>query len=109
MDNEVVITINDVEYHFKLKAQSIVGLEKMYGKNIFELFEDMNAGSIADILKAALLSPADIDKFELLDILLTKYSLLEIVSEILREIAIKSGLIKKQEITDMMSTEQLKN
>ena len=32
MDNEYVLIINDVEYHFRLKSQKIVNLEKIYGK-----------------------------------------------------------------------------
>lgn len=109
MDNEVIVEINGVNYRFKLKAQKIVALEKAYGKNIFELFDDMTAGTVATILKAALIEPENIDEFDLLDIMLTKYSLVDIPKELLREIAIKSGLIKKQTMEELINKPETKN
>lgn len=103
MDNEFVLEIDGVNYRFKLKSQKIVALEKAFGKNIFMIFDDMTAGSIATILKAALIEPEDIDEFELLDKLLTKYTLLEIPKEVLNPIAVKSGLIKQKTMEDIVN------
>lgn len=109
MDNEFVLEINGVNYRFKLKSQKIVALEKAFGKNIFDIFADMTAGTLATVLKAALIEPEDIDEFELLDIMLTKYTLLELPSKVLNPIAVKSGLIKQQTMEDMMKDTEAKN
>lgn len=108
MDNEEILIVNDVEYHFKLKSQKIVELEKMYGKNIFSIFEDMSFGSVLKILEASLISPSGLDGYELMDRLLQKYTVLELAQDVLKNIAVKSGLLKKSEIEDETESE-LKN
>ena len=46
MDNELLVVINEKELRFKLKSQVIVLLEKLYGKNIFEIFQDLSFTSM---------------------------------------------------------------
>lgn len=100
MDNEVIIKIGDIEYHFKLKSQKIVGLEKEFGKNIFEIVQDLSFETITAFMGASLISP-NINKFDLMDDLLSVYSLQEIAEKIMIEIAIKSGLIKKADLDNV--------
>ena len=49
MDNELLVVINEKELRFKLKSQVIVLLEKLYGKNIFEIFQDLSFTSMQRI------------------------------------------------------------
>ena len=98
MDNEEIIVIDGVEYHFKLKSQKIVELEKVYGKNIFSIFEDMSFGTVLKVLEASLVSPAGIDGYALMDKLLTKYTIIELAQDVLKSIAVKSGLLKKSDV-----------
>lgn len=100
MDNEEILLVNGVEYHFKLKSQKIVELEKVYGKNIFSILEDMSFGMVAKVLKASLISPIDIDEFELMDKLLEKYTIIELAQDVLKNIAVKSGLLKKSDVEE---------
>jgi len=100
MDNEEIIVIDGVEYHFKLKSQKIVELEKLYGKNIFSIFEEMSFGTVLKVLEASLVSPAGMDGYELMDKLLTKYTIIELAQEVLKNIAVKSGLLKKSDVED---------
>ena len=55
MDNELIINIGDKVLKFKLKSQAIVTLEKTYGKNIFEIFQDLSFTSIQNIFWESLL------------------------------------------------------
>ena len=98
MDNEVILKIGEVEYHFKLKSQKIVELEKIYGKNIFSIFEDMSFGTVLKLLEASLISPEGLSGYELMDKLLEKYSIIELAQNVLKDIALKSGLLKKSEL-----------
>lgn len=107
MDNEEIVKIDDVEYHFKLKSQSIVELEKVLGKNIFEIFADMSFTSMRKILSTCLISPEGIDADTLMDILLKKYTLLEMANDLIRQIAVKSGLVKQENVE--LSEEERKN
>lgn len=111
MDNEYVVKIgegeNEIEFHFRLKSQKIIGLEKAYGKNIFEIVQDLSFASITDFIGASLISPV-MDKFELMDKLLENFSLQEISETIMTNIAVKSGLIKQKDIDDAVA-EQSKN
>lgn len=110
MDNEEIITIDGVDYHFKLKSQKIVELEKLYGKNIFSIFEDMSFGMVMKVLEASLISPTGIDSYELMDKLLTKYSLIELAGTVLQNIAVKSGLLKKSDMAKIDSkSDEIKN
>lgn len=107
MDNEEIVKIDDVEYHFKLKSQSIVELEKVLGKNIFEIFADMSFTSMRKILSTCLISPTDITPDDLMDVLIKKYTLLEIANDLIRNIAIKSGLVKQENVE--LTEEERKN
>ena len=107
MDNEEIVKIGEVELHFKLKSQSIVELETLFGKNIFEIFEDLSFTNIRTILSKCLISPEKMDENELMDTLLQKYTLIEMASTLLKDIAVKSGLMRKQD--DDESEEDTKN
>lgn len=108
MDNEYVIVMNGVEYHFRLKSQRIVNLEKQYGKNIFEIVQEMSFNSMADFIGASLISPTNINKLDLMDILLENYSLQEISETVMTGIAVKSGLLKQADVDEALA-EQSKN
>ena len=75
MDNELLVVINEKELRFKLKSQVIVLLEKLYGKNIFEIFQDLSFTSMQRIFWESL-SNKDVvqDANNLMDTLLTKYT-----------------------------------
>lgn len=107
MDNEEIVKIGEVELHFKLKSQSIVELETLFGKNIFEIFEDLSFTNIRTILSKCLISPEKMDENELMDTLLQKYTLIEMASTLLKDIAVKSGLMRKQDADE--SEEDTKN
>ena len=112
MDNELIITIGDKELHFKLKSQVIVTLEKVYGKNIFEIFQDLSFTSMQRIFWEAL-SNKDlaINADDVMDLLLTKYTLVELGNDLLQQLAVKSGILKPQDVNEAkdMSVEELKN
>ena len=74
MDNELIITIGDKEFHFKLQSQKIVTLEKIFGKNIFEIFQTLSFSSVQRIFWESLQNKDVVtDANEMMDILLTKY------------------------------------
>lgn len=109
MDNEVIIIIDDKELHFKLKSQIIVTLEKVFGKNIFEIFQGLSFTSMERIIWESLVDKTGFkDANELMDLLLTKYSLIDLSNDILQEIAVKSGIVKKSDLDDV-SLEDVKN
>lgn len=109
MDNEEILKIGEVEYHFKLSSKEVVRLEKLYGKNIFAIFEDLSFGSITEILAASLVEPKNIDKYDLMDTLLTQFSIIELGRDFLQKIAVKSGLLKKTDITEEEENTDSKN
>lgn len=114
MDNEVILKIGDKELHFKLKSQIIVTLEKVFGKNIFEIFQGLSFISIQRIMWECLVNKTEFaDANELMDFLMTKYSLLDLGGDIMQEIAIKSGILKQKDTEAEENTEesleQLKN
>lgn len=116
MDNELVIKIGDKVVRLKLKSQAIIMLEKIYGKNIFEIFRDLSVTTMADIFYTSLMNKdelPDIKKREdLLDLLLEQYTLLELSEDILNELAVKSGILKQSDIeedTTPQSLEEIKN
>lgn len=108
MDNEEIVKVGEVELHFKLKSQIIVELEKLFGKNIFEIFEDLSFTNIRTILSKCLISPENMDADKLMDTLLQKYTLIEMASTLLKDIAVKSGLLRKEN-TEELSAEEIKN
>ena len=46
MDNEEILVIDGEEFHFKLPSREVVRLEKLYKKNIFEIFESFVGSSV---------------------------------------------------------------
>lgn len=112
MDNELIVTIGDKELHFKLKSQVIVTLEKIYGKNIFEIFQDLSFTSMQRIFWEALSNKELADNADdIMDLLLTKYTLVELGNDLLQQLAVKSGILKPQDVNEAkdMSVEELKN
>lgn len=112
MDNELIITIGDKELHFKLKSQVIVTLEKVYGKNIFEIFQDLSFTSMQRIFWEALSNKElATNADDVMDLLLTKYTLVELGNDLLQQLAVKSGILKPQDVNEAkdMSVEELKN
>ena len=110
MDNEVILKIGDKELHFKLKSQVIVTLEKVFGKNIFEIFQSLSFTSTQRILWESLVDKTQFENGnELMDLLLTQYTLIELGNGILQDIAVKSGLIRSKDLGDEESLEDVKN
>ena len=112
MDNELIITIGDNELHFKLKSQVIVTLEKVYGKNIFEIFQDLSFTSMQRIFWEAFVNKdLSINADDLMDLLLTKYTLVELGNDLLQQLAVKSGILKAKDLNEEkdLSVEELKN
>lgn len=112
MDNELIVTIGDKELHFKLKSQVIVTLEKVYGKNIFEIFQDLSFTSMQRIFWEALSNKElATNADDVMDLLLTKYTLVELGNDLLQQLAVKSGILKPQDVNEAkdMSVEELKN
>ena len=113
MDNELLVVINEKELRFKLKSQVIVLLEKLYGKNIFEIFQDLSFTSMQRIFWESL-SNKDVvqDANNLMDTLLTKYTLIELGNDLLQQLAVKSGILKAKDMDEAekdLSVEELKN
>ena len=113
MDNEWLVVINEKELRFKLKSQVIVLLEKLYGKNIFEIFQDLSFTSMQRIFWESL-SNKDVvqDANNLMDTLLTKYTLIELGNDLLQQLAVKSGILKAKDMDEAekdLSVEELKN
>ena len=110
MDNEVILKIGDKELHFKLKSQVIVTLEKVFGKNIFEIFQSLSFTSVQRVLWESLVDKTQFENAnELMDLLLTQYTLIELGNGILQDIAVKSGLIRSKDLGDEESLEDVKN
>ena len=113
MDNDLIIVVNDIELHFKLKSQVLVTLEKLYGKNIFEIFQDLSFTSMRRIFWESLVNKDAVNNADaLMDTLLTKYTLIELGNDVLQKLAVKSGILKQQdadEIEKGLSVEEVKN
>ena len=110
MDNEILVIVGDRTYRFKLKSQSIVKLEKMFGKNIFEIFAQMSFCNIRTILWECLLNKEElqIDEDIMMDDIMSKYPLSELPDTLLTEIAVISGVLKKADSQEEMSAEEIK-
>lgn len=109
MDNEVIIKIGDKELHFKLKSQVIVTLEKVFGKNIFEIFQGLSFTSMERVFWESLVDKTMFENAdEMMDLLLSEHTLMDLSGGLLQDIAIKSGIIKKTDI-DEESLEDVKN
>ena len=113
MDNDLIIVVNDIELHFKLKSQVLVTLEKLYGKNIFEIFQDLSFTSMQRIFWESLVNKDAVNNADaLMDTLLIKYTLIELGNDVLQKLAVKSGILKQQdadEIEKGLSVEEVKN
>ena len=113
MDNELIIIIEDKELHFKLKSQVIVALERIYNKNIFEIFQDLSFTSMQRIFWESLVNKDVVTNADnLMDTLLIKYTLVELGNDILQKLAVKSGILKAQDINEAekdLSVEEIKN
>ena len=110
MDNEEILVVDGQEFRFKLPSREVVRLEELYGKNIFEIFESLSFGTISEIFEAALVSPKDMDKFDMMDKLLTKYTIIELGQDILQKIAVKSGLLRAKDLEESKEGEaEVKN
>lgn len=111
MDNELIVEIRDIVLKFKLKSQAIVALEKLYGKNIFEIFQDLSFTSMQTIFWESLLDKSVIaDRNALMDILLEKYTLIELGNDLLQELAVKSGILRGKDLSEKdTSAEEVKN
>lgn len=111
MDNEVIVKIGDKELHFKLKSQVIVTLEKVFAKNIFEIFQTLSFTSIQRVFWECLTNKTMFeDANAMMDVLLQQYDLIELGNDVLQQIAVKSGIIKPAELdNDNESLEEIKN
>ena len=110
MDNELIIKIGDKELRFKLKSQTIVSLEKIFGKNIFEIFRTLSFTTTQRVFFESLVNKTDvIDADDMMDLLLQKHDLLELGNNLLQELAVKSGIIKKSDLDEEESLEEIKN
>ena len=109
MDNELIVKIGDKELRFKLKSQTIVLLEKVFGKNIFEIFQTLSFTSIQRVFWECLINKdIVIDANDMMDLLLQKYGLVELGNDVLQELAVKSGIIKASDVEEE-SLEEIKN
>ncbi len=109
MDNEIIVKIGDKELRFKLKSQTIVLLEKVFGKNIFEIFQTLSFTSIQRVFFECLVNrDAVTDANEMMDMLLQKYGLIELGNDVLQDLAVKSGIIKASDVEEE-SLEEIKN
>lgn len=111
MNNELIIIINGKELRFKLKSSAIVLLEKVYGKNIFEIFQDLSFTSIERIFWEALINKDGYTMDTMMDLLLESKSLIELGNDELQELAVKSGILKAKDLEPNKeeSLEEIKN
>ena len=108
MDNEVIIVVGGKELHFKLKSQVIVTLEKVYEKNIFEIFQMLSFTSIQRIFWESLMNKDVVaNANEMMDLLLTQMDLVTLGNTKLQELAVKSGIIKQSVLDEENSEESL--
>lgn len=101
MDNNVIITIEGVEYEFKLKSSSILYLEKKLGKNIFEAFQNPDFTIMCNIFYACASAACKLkygNEAELFDALLIEHTMNDLAEKYLGEIVNKSGLVQKSKV-----------
>lgn len=101
MDNVVIITIEGIEYEFKLKSSSILYLEKKLGRNIFEAFQEPDFTTLVNIFYACADAKCKIkyaNEGDLFDALLAEYGMRELTETYLSQIIEKSGLVQKNNI-----------
>lgn len=108
MNNEVIIIVGDKEFHFKLKSQAVVTLEKVFGKNIFEIFQTLSFSSIQRIFWEALINKDIVkDANDMMDCLLTQCDLVELGNTKLQDLAVLSGIIKQKDVEEANKEESL--
>lgn len=95
MNNELIKIIGDKEYHFKFKSKKCIDLEKVTGKQFLELLQDVSMQNMARLLKAACVSPDNVDEYTILDGLMETSSLEKIMLDIIYETAAISGIISR--------------
>ena len=108
MDNVVIISINGIEYEFKLKSSSILYLEKKLGRNMFDAFQNPDFTVMVNLFYACANNACKLvykDESELFDALLDEYGMQKLAETYLAEIIQKSGLVQKSEIPMTPSTE----
>lgn len=110
MDNEIIVMVENKELHFKLQSQAIVVLEKVFGKNIFEIFQSLSFTMIQRVFWESLCNKDVVaDANDMMDMLLKKYGLIELGNDLLQELAVKSGIIKASDLEQDESLEEIKN
>lgn len=108
MDTDVIIKIEGVEYHFKLKSSSILYIEKKLKRNIFEAFQYPDFTVMVNIFYACASAECKqkySDEGTLFDALLAEYGMEELAEKYLNELVQKSGLVQKTEIPMTPSAE----
>lgn len=93
MNNELIKTINGKEYHFKFKSKKLIDLEKLTGKSIIDLLQDMSMSNVARLLKYACLD--EVNEYDLLDDLLSEMTYEDVITKIIMETCVVSGIISK--------------
>lgn len=110
MDNEIIVKIGDKELHFKLASQTIVLLEKVFNKNIFEIFQTLSFTMIQRVFFESLINKEAVkDANDMMDMLLAEYGLIELGNDLLQQLAVKSGIIKASDVEEEESLEEIKN
>lgn len=108
MNNEMIIIVNDKEFHFKLKSQAVVTLEKIFEKNIFEIFQTLSFTTIQRIFWEALINKDIVkDANDMMDYLLIECDLVELGNTKLQELAVISGIIKQKDVDEANKEESL--
>lgn len=99
MQNELIKEIKGKTYHFKFKSKKLVDLEKLTGKSIIDLLQDMSMSNIARLLKYGCVD--DVDEFQLLDDLLEEMTYEKIVTDVILETCVVSGIISKKQLNEI--------
>lgn len=96
MNNELIKEIKGKEYHFKFKSKKLIDLEKLTGKTIIDLLQTVSLSNIALLLKYSCLD--EIDEYELLDNLLDEMTIEKIITDVILETCVISGIISKTDL-----------
>lgn len=99
MQNELIKEIKGKTYHFKFKSKRLVDLEKLTGKSIIDLLQDMSMSNIARLLKYGCIE--DVDEYQLLDDILEEITYEDVVTKIILETCVVSGIISKTQLDDL--------
>lgn len=96
MNNEFIKEIKGKEYHFKFKSKKLVDLEKTTGKTILDILQTVSLSNIALLLKYSCLD--EVDEYELLDNLLEEMTIEKVVTDVILETCVISGIISKVDL-----------